>query len=137
MGYYVTLTESNCHLVKEHTEEALARMRALTAPAGDESTPLTKGKPIIPLGWSVNNCKTANEVFHQLGFGTDNVDGTIWFLEYNDKSIYEEEFLHSIRDLLTGYMIWVGEDSTTWKTDYGNIGEQPKFYTGSIVWTEV
>ena len=116
MGDYIFLEQSTAVLPKGNQAEAYKRMCALND--DDESK---RGGSVGPDGekkwfaWMDANypdtCADAKAILMELGFWFDeNEDGDLLFTEYDCKMGQESDFLRSIGDLLTGEMVWRGED---------------------------
>jgi hypothetical protein len=65
-------------------------------------------------------CVDAKAILMDLGFWFDeNEEGDLLFTEYDCKMGNEAEFLRSIGDLLTGEMVWRGEEHNLWRYTFG------------------
>ena len=128
MGYYIFLEQSTAVLPKGNQAEAYKRMCALN----DDDEGKTGGsKDEKWFAWMDPNypdtCADAKAILTELGFWFDeNEDGDLLFTEYDCKMGQESEFLRCIGDLLTGEMVWRGEDHTMFRyTFWGEEGEVP------------
>ncbi len=133
MGYYVRLEESTAVLPKKHQAEAYRRMCAL-----NDNDDLKQGGCFGPDGeekwfsWMDSNypdtCADAKAILADLGFWFDeNEDGDLLFTDYDSKAGQEDLFIFTIGNLMTGYMVWSGEDGDKWRWEFGPDGVKELF----------
>ena len=133
MGYYVRLEESTAVLPKKHQAEAYRRMCAL-----NDNDDLKQGGCFGPDGeekwfsWMDSNypdtCADAKAILADLRFWFDeNEDGDLLFTEYDSKAGQEDLFIFTIGNLMTGYMVWCGEDGDKWRWEFGPDGVKELF----------
>jgi len=133
MGYYVRLEESTAVLPKKHQAEAYRRMCAL-----NDNDDLKQGGCFGPDGeekwfsWMDSNypdtCADAKAILADLRFWFDeNEDGDLLFTEYDSKAGQEDLFIFTIGNLMTGYMVWSGEDGDKWRWEFGPDGVKELF----------
>ena len=126
MGYYIFLEQSTAVLPKGNQAEAYKRMCAL-----NDDDDAKNGGSFGPDGeekwfsWMDANypdtCADAKAILADLGFWFDeNEDGDLLFTEYDCKMGQESDFLRSIGDLLTGEMVWRGEEHNLWRYTFGD-----------------
>ena len=133
MGYYVRLEESTAVLPKKHQAEAYRRMCALND--NDERKQggsWSDGQEEKWFSWMDPNypdtCADAKAILADLGFWFDeNEDGDLLFTEYDSKAGQEDLFIFTIGNLMTGYMVWSGEDGDKWRWEFGPDGVKELF----------
>jgi len=133
MGYYVRLEESTAVLPKKHQAEAYRRMCALND--NDERKQggsWSDGQEEKWFSWMDPNypdtCADAKAILADLGFWFDeNEDGDLLFTEYDSKAGQEDLFIFTIGNLMTGYMVWCGEDGDKWRWEFGPDGVKELF----------
>jgi hypothetical protein len=139
MGYYITLEQSTAVLPKKHQAEAYQRMCALN----DTDEGKTGGsKDEKWFAWMDPNypdtCADAKAILMDLGFWFDeNEDGDLLFNEYDCKMGNESDFLRCIGDLLTGEMVWRGEDHNPWRYTFGDKMRVHEPVPRDIEWEQV
>ena len=135
MGYYVRLEESTAVLPKKHQAEAYRRMCAL-----NDNDDLKQGGCFGPDGeekwfsWMDPNypdtCADAKAILADLGFWfpdlSDKSDDLV-FEDYDSKAGQEDLFIFTIGNLMTGYMVWSGEDGDKWRWEFGPDGVKELF----------
>jgi len=133
MGYYIFLEQSDTVLPKGHQAEAYKRMCALNDDddaknggswrADGEEKWFSWMDPNYP-----DTCADAKAILMDLGFLFDeNEDGDLLFTEYDSKMGQESEFLRCIGDLLTGEMLWRGEEHDLWRYTF-NFGDRMRVH---------
>jgi hypothetical protein len=146
MGYYISIEESDFIIPKEHLDEAYKRMCELNVTHDDKKTggSWTKGQePVKWFAWMDENypetCKDTFEILIDLGFEIENPDGDINIVGYDSKMGQENLFLECVSEFVVSstnglkpYIIWRGEDSSTWKEVYGD--KEVRVYDGTIVY---
>ena len=144
MGYYVRLEESTAVLPKKHQAEAYRRMCAL-----NDNDDLKQGGSIGPDGeekwfsWMDPNypdtCADAKAILADLGFWfpdlSDKSDDLV-FEDYDSKAGQEDLFIFTIGNLMTGYMVWSGEDGDKWRWEFGPDGAK-ELFPKPVEWVEV
>jgi hypothetical protein len=133
MGYYVRLEESTAVLPKKHQAEAYRRMCALND--NDERKQggsWSDGQEEKWFSWMDPNypdtCADAKAILADLGFWFDeNEDGDLLFTDYDSKAGQEDLFIFTIGNLMTGYMVWSGEDGDKWRWEFGPDGVKELF----------
>ena len=139
MGYYIFLEQSTAVLAKKHQAEAYQRMCALN----DTDEGKTGGsKDEKWFAWMDPNypdtCPDAKAILTELGFFFDvNEDGDLLFTEYDTKAGNESDFLRCIGDLLTGEMVWRGEDHDVWRYTFGSKMRVHEPVKRDIEWDQV
>lgn len=120
MGYYVELTESNWEITE--SPEALATIQEMPKKFHD----LKRGGSSNGEKWfswmndaSIENTETVENVFNELGFTTEKVDGGFRLTEYNSKTGQEDLFLAVMAPFTKNgsYLEWRGEDGESWKQE--------------------
>ena len=146
MGYYVELIESTAVLLEENLAEAYERMCAL-----NDRDDLKCGGSYGPNGvnerwfsWMDANypavCKDVKAVFEMLGFdvgATYDASGNeigLHLVGYDNKTGQEDLFLDTVGDLLSGVMVWRGEDGAMWRETYDGTGRNVK--QGRVVYDD-
>jgi hypothetical protein len=136
MGYYVKIQDSTAFLPKENYGEAYKLMcdlnkdnslkRGGSYGNGFETPPEVGAHPNIWFSWMDWNypetCPNAVSILEALGFECSEDDDGIHILCYNSKSGSEDLFLKTIGHLMTGYMVWVGEEGEIWKYEFSESG---------------
>ena len=68
----------------------------------------------------VQGIEDAWSILEYLGFDSKlTKDGDILITGYDDKTGYESDFLQSICDISTGYIVWRGGEGEVWGETYG------------------
>ena len=139
MGYYITLEQSTAVLPKGNQAEAYERMCALNDT--DEGKTGGNGEKKW-FAWMDPNypdtCADAKAILADLGFWFDeNEDGDLLFTEYDCKMGNESDFLRCIGDLLTGEMVWRGEEHTLWRYTFGDKMRVHEPIERDIEWDQV
>lgn len=136
MGYYVMLEESTAVLPKKHQAEAYRRMCALND--NDERKQggsWSDGQEEKWFSWMDPNypdtCTDAKAILADLGFWFDlstiAEKGDLLFTDYDSKAGQEDLFIFTIGNLMTGYMVWSGEDGDKWRWEFGPDGVKELF----------
>ena len=136
MGYYIDLTDAEWEI--SESPEALATIREMPV----KYHAIKRGGSSNGEKWfswmndtEIETTDTVENVFNQLGFETDKVDGGFTLTGYNSKTGQEDLFLAVMAPFTKdgSYIEWRGEDGALWKFEIRN-GRM--FRTESeIVWT--
>ena len=136
MGYYIDLTDAEWEI--SESPEALATIREMPV----KYHAIKRGGSSNGEKWfswmndtEIETTDTVENVFNQLGFETDKVDGGFKLTAYNSKTGQEDLFLAVMAPFTKdgSYIEWRGEDGALWKFEIRN-GRM--FRTESeIVWT--
>jgi hypothetical protein len=136
MGYYIDLTDAEWEI--SESPEALATIREMPV----KYHAIKRGGSSNGEKWfswmndtEIETTDTVENVFNQLGFETDKVDGGFQLTAYNSKTGQEDLFLAVMAPFTKdgSYIEWRGEDGALWKFEIRN-GRM--FRTESeIVWT--
>ena len=136
MGYYIDLTDAEWEI--SESPEALATIREMPV----KYHAIKRGGSSNGEKWfswmndtEIETTDTVENVFNQLGFETDKVDGGFQLTAYNSKTGQEDLFLAVMAPFTKdgSYVEWRGEDGALWKFEIRN-GRM--FRTESeIVWT--
>lgn len=149
MGYYISAEEGKVTIPAENLDEAYRRMCALNDNdsikrggmfGSDDERPA--GLNYHPHRWFSwmdadypSVCSNAKEIFEMLGFECSvGDDGSLTLNYYESKMGQESLFLAAVSPLCTkdSYFIWRGEDSESWKHQYGE--EQVIEFVPDIRW---
>jgi len=142
MGYYVRLEESTAVLPKKHQAEAYRRMCALNDyDERKQGGSWSDGQEEKWFSWMDPNypdtCADAKAILADLGFWFDeNEDGDLLFTDYDSKAGQEDLFIFTIGNLMTGYMVWCGEDGDKWRWEFGPDGAK-ELFPKPVEWVEV
>ncbi|MFZ9728338.1 MAG: hypothetical protein ACO3CD_04935 [Candidatus Nanopelagicaceae bacterium] len=136
MGYYIDLTDAEWEI--SESPEALATIREMPV----KYHAIKRGGSSNGEKWfswmndtEIETTDTVENVFNQLGFETDKVDGGFKLTAYNSKTGQEDLFLAVMAPFTKdgSYIEWRGEDGELWKFE---IHGGRMFRTESeIVWT--
>jgi len=136
MGYYIDLTDAEWEI--SESPEALATIREMPV----KYHAIKRGGSSNGEKWfswmndtEIETTDTVENVFNQLGFETNKVDGGFQLTGYNSKTGQEDLFLAVMAPFTKdgSYIEWRGEDGALWKFEIRN-GRM--FRTESeIVWT--
>jgi hypothetical protein len=136
MGYYIDLTDAEWEI--SESPEALATIREMPV----KYHAIKRGGSSNGEKWfswmndtEIETTDTVENVFNQLGFETDKVDGGFQLTAYNSKTGQEDLFLAVMAPFTKdgSYIEWRGEDGALWKFE---IRGGRMFRTESeIVWT--
>ena len=132
MGYEVRIKHSTATLPKENENAALQIWLDLNKPENDH---LKRGgswrdgkKTGSWYSWLGSNyhehIKTADGMLKELGFETViDPDGNLGICEYESKRGQEQLFFERAAHLMTGEILWEGENGETWVWHLGKEGE--------------
>ena len=135
MGYYIRLEESTAVLPKKHQAEAYRRMCALNDNDDlKQGGSWSDGQEEKWFSWMDPNypdtCADAKAILTDLGFWfpdlSDKSDDLV-FEDYDSKAGQEDLFIFTIGNLMTGYMVWSGEDGDKWRWEFGPDGVKELF----------
>ena len=136
MGYYIDLTDAEWEI--SESPEALATIREMPV----KYHAIKRGGSSNGEKWfswmndtEIETTDTVENVFNQLGFETDKVDGGFKLTAYNSKTGQEDLFLAVMAPFTKdgSYIEWRGEDGALWKFE---IRGGRMFRTESeIIWT--
>jgi len=107
MSYAVFLEETSAVLPERHIEEAGKRLR----------TESLRGSYGHPFKWEGCGVKA---ILESVGFWFEMYKDDLIFQEYDGKSCDEYELIRCICDLMTGTMVWRGEDHERWMWEFTN-----------------
>lgn len=138
MGYYVSMTDSNCLIPSDKLDDAYKAMCALNAddslkrggcfggtprpkPADSTSVSNNPDKWFSWMPWNYDEVFTsAEKIFEELGFITTTVvindKEYLSIQSYDDKTGAEDEFLKACAPFIEpgSYIVWRGEDEEMW-----------------------
>jgi hypothetical protein len=118
MGYYIDLTEAEWEI--SESPEALATIREMPT----KYHAIKRGGSSNGEKWfswmndtEIETTDTVENVFNQLGFETDKVDGGFQLTAYNSKTGQEDLFLAVMAPFTKdgSYVEWRGEDGALWR----------------------
>ena len=123
MGYYVKINSSTATIPAKNRDEVFQIWKDLNKP---ENNHLKKGgswrdgkQHTWWYSWMPANydetVESVEDILNELGFESylDPFDG-IGIAEYEGKTGQEELFFKSVSHLMTGEILWEGEDGSTW-----------------------
>jgi len=129
MGYCVTIKHSTATIPAKNRDEVLQIWKDLNKPENDH---LKRGgayrdgkKHTSWYSWMPANydeqVESVEDVLSELGFETElGPFGEVLICEYDSKLGQEELFFKRVAHLMTGEILWEGEDGGTWVWHLGN-----------------
>lgn len=126
MGYNIEIVESTAYIPKANLDIAYRKMCALNTTHHElkQGWSWGNGKKVSSwFSWMDSNypetCSDTQAILHQLGFDTTyNIDGDLVIIDYDSKMGQEDLFLDTISHLAFGKIDWIGEDGSTWTTEF-------------------
>jgi len=123
MGYYVSITKSDCKIAAEVKSRVYKTWCDLNHPRNNHQKRGGSYSGGAQTAWWYSwmtehydqECKTVEEILDMLGFGYDKIaDGSILVTDYDSKTGQEELFFKAVAHLLTGTINWRGEEDARW-----------------------
>jgi len=127
MGYHVELIRSSAVIPKEVQDEVLQIWKDLNKPENDHQKnggTYQGGKTISKhYSWMDpaydQKVKSCQDVLDALGFDYEEDGyGNISITRYDKKMGQEELFFDAVSHLITGHMLWIGEDDDTFRWNF-------------------
>lgn len=123
MGYNVRIVKSDVIIPTVHLDRVFQIFTFINLPEFDELKRGGGGYGNQRTYWyswmnEQESCQNAAEVIQELGFDIIESDAGIAIIGYDSKTGQEDLFLGVIGHLITGSIIWVGEDGETWTDVY-------------------